>query len=48
MEAENETILVEMENETWYNPLKGYGLRHSPFRIREMLLWHEKAESTLN
>ena len=48
VEAENEAILVEVENGTWYNLLKGYGLRHSPFRIREILLWHEKAESTLN
>lgn len=31
-----------------YHTGKGYGLRHSSFRIREMLLWHEKAESTLN
>ena len=45
---ENEAILVEVENGTWYNPLKGYGLRHSPFRIREMLSWHEKAGSILN
>ena len=34
VEAENEGILVEVENGTWYNPLKGYGLRHSPFLLR--------------
>ena len=34
VEAENEAIPVEVENGTWYNPLKGYGLRHSLFRIR--------------
>ncbi len=48
VEAENEAILVEVENGTWYNPLMGYGLCHSPFRLREMLSWHEKAENTLN
>ncbi len=31
VEAENEAILVEEENRTWYNPSKGYGLRHSLF-----------------
>lgn len=31
VEAENEALLVEVENETWYNPLKGYGLRHTLF-----------------
>lgn len=48
VEAENEVIPLEVENGTWYNPLKGYGLRHSPFRMREMLSWCEKAESILN
>lgn len=48
VEAENEGILVEVENGTWYNPFKGYGLRHSPFCMREMLSWREKAESILN
>ena len=31
VEAENEAIPVEAENRTWYNLLKGYGWRHSPF-----------------
>ena len=35
VEAENEAIPVEAENRTWYNPLKGYGLCHSPFLIEE-------------
>ena len=34
VEAENEVIPVEAENITWYNPLKGYGWRHSPFLLR--------------
>ena len=34
VEAENEAIPVEAENKTWYNPLKGYGLLHSPFLLR--------------
>ena len=34
VEAENEAIPVEAENRTWYNPLKGYGWRHSPFLLR--------------
>lgn len=45
VEAENEAILVE--NRIWYNPLKGYGLRHSPFCIREMFItWHEKKKAS--
>lgn len=48
VEVENEGILVEVENRTWYNSLKGYGLRHGLFRIGEMLSWREKAESILN
>lgn len=35
VEAENKAIPVEAENRTWYNPLKGYGLCHSPFLIEE-------------
>lgn len=31
VEAENEAILVEVENRTWYNSLKGYGLRIALF-----------------
>ena len=31
VEAKNEAIPVEVENRTWYNSLKGYGLCHSPF-----------------
>ena len=34
VEAENEAIPVEVENRTWYNPLKGYGWHHSPFLLR--------------
>ena len=43
VEAENEAILVEVENRIWYNLLKDYGLRHSPFRIREMYIMARKS-----
>lgn len=43
MEAENEAILVEVENRIWYNLLKDYGLRHSSFRIREMYIMARKS-----
>ena len=43
VEAENETILVEVENRIWYNLLKDYGLRHSPFRIRKMYIMARKS-----
>jgi hypothetical protein len=48
VEAENEVILMEVENKIWYNSLKGYGLCHSSFCIREILSWHEKVENILN
>ena len=43
VEAENEAIPVEVENGTWYNPLKGYGLRHSPFPYKGDVIMARKS-----
>ena len=43
MEAENEAILVEVENGTWYNPSMAIGLCHSPFSFKGDVIMARKS-----